>query len=164
MLLILILAGCTTKKELVTSTETSTATESESTTNTEYVYVETIDTVIVPPDSSWLEMLYECDSLGRVHLKEIADLRIGSRSVPRIIVRDSIIRIDCGCDSVEFYSVQKELRQLKEQIAKESEVSSTELSVYEKIKKVRIPAWLWIGGAIALLIFIVNFVRKLKIF
>ncbi len=77
------------------------------------VYVEVLrDTIIqIPPDSSALVALFECDSLNRVVLKELSELQ-GARSFVNTRLKSSedkmYVYVDCVCDSLDIYMQYKE--------------------------------------------------------
>lgn len=58
------------------------------------------DTVIkIKADSSVIESLLACDSLGNVYIKNINDLKLGLLAKPKIILKDNIIRLTCKVDT-----------------------------------------------------------------
>lgn len=70
------------------------------------IVVETLrDTLIrVDADSSMIQALIECDSLGRTHLKQLVSYQAGDRlKPPEITIKDNIITASARVDSLNIY-------------------------------------------------------------
>lgn len=95
LLLALIVASCGTKKKITHTEYSDTLVVKKDSIVTEYVETIRDTTIYLPADSSAIEALLECDSLGRVYIKEILDLKTGKRVKPDIQIRDNIITLSC---------------------------------------------------------------------
>lgn len=82
----------------------------ETSTHSETVIREIVrDSLIpIPPDSSWLKALLECDSAGNVLLRQITELQAGQRVKPSITLTGNILKVDCKVDSAAVYFSWKE--------------------------------------------------------
>jgi hypothetical protein len=62
------------------------------------------DTVIyIPADESTAQALLECDSAGKILVKEMAILEGKLHAKAKIIVKDNVVMAECQCDSVNIY-------------------------------------------------------------
>lgn len=106
------------------------------------------DTIVeIAPDSSMISALLECDSLGRVHIKELLSYRSGDRIKPpdiRINERNEL-SATATVDSLHIYMQLKE--RYKETVKKETitkEVAVNYLTWWQKL-------WCTIGKLFSIL-------------
>ena len=60
--------------------------------------------VVIPPDTSWLTALLECDSLGKVRIAEILTMQPGYRiHPPAPVIIDNILTVTAEVDSFSVY-------------------------------------------------------------
>lgn len=64
--------------------------------------------IMIPADSSWLEMLMECNEKGEILLKQLLDSKQGARAfLPVVSVKDNVLTVDCKVDSAYIYALFK---------------------------------------------------------
>lgn len=112
--------------------------------------------VQLPPDSSWLEALLACDSVGKVYLKELIAYKSGEHlKVPSLGIKNNLLRVNAE-SNVSIQLQWKERDTLKEHI--ELNVSPPlivhELTLLQKLQ-------IWLGRMFLLLI--LGFVLKKRI-
>jgi hypothetical protein len=82
-------------------------TDSSSTSHNETIIQESIEDtfIVIGGDEATIQALFECDSLGRVYLKQIADLKLGSHIQPSIHQGpvDNSFVFECMIDSHLVY-------------------------------------------------------------
>jgi hypothetical protein len=66
------------------------------------------DSTIYITDSAGITALLECDSLGKVRIKQIKDFYAGQFVKPSIVIRDNWLKADCKIDSGRVYFTWKE--------------------------------------------------------
>jgi hypothetical protein len=65
-------------------------------------------TVVVPADSSWLQMLIECNEEGEALKKELVGYRGGARMAPpKVTVKNNVLTATCEVDSAAVYLMLK---------------------------------------------------------
>jgi hypothetical protein len=72
------------------------------------------DTVIYRSDSAGFAALLECDSLGKVHVKQVQDFYAGQFIKPTIVVKNNIVKVACIVDSLGVYVSWKNRYESKE--------------------------------------------------
>lgn len=70
------------------------------------------DTTIYLTDSAGFKALLECDSLGKVRIKQIQDFYAGQFVKPEVIIKNNYVKVDCKVDSAEVYVAWKEKHQI----------------------------------------------------
>ena len=66
--------------------------------------VEVKDTTItLPPDSSWLKALIDCDDAGEAYLATIEEMKSGNNVKPIIRFKDKYLYVECKVDSQKVY-------------------------------------------------------------
>lgn len=115
-----------------------------STIETHYVELVRDSTVVIPPDSAWLKALLECDSTGKVYLRQLLDYRSGEHvKPPAVRVRNNELTASCKVDSfgVFFAWVQK------------YGLKSTEVRVPVEVPvETPVRDWIWWVGLAAVLV------------
>lgn len=80
-------------------------------------------TIIVPADSSWLQMLIECGENGQALMKELLGYKAGSRTAPpRVIIKDNVLTAECECDSIAIHAILKSRETVSSSISIEKEI------------------------------------------
>lgn len=122
------------------------------------------DTLIqVLPDSSLVQMLIECDSLGQARLKQIIGYESGERvKPPDIDITDNVLTATAKVDSLSIYHTYKD--KLKEV---QKERTETKIIVKEVNKQTRWQRWMCgLGhcalGAIVIGIILIIFYLKFR--
>ena len=162
ILIMVMLMGCTMKKKITrTEIRHDSIVIIKDSVHIEYRDSIRIDTQYLPADNAYITALFECDSLGRVHMKEIVELKAGVRARPTIELRGDTVFVICNCDSAVIYNVYRE-RYEKEYVGTGSEVTVKDsTSFYEKIVKVRLPWWVWLIIGIGALFGIYKLYRRI---
>jgi hypothetical protein len=70
------------------------------------------DTTVYITDSAGFKAFLECDSLGRIRIKQIQDFYAGQFVKPKIIIKDNYVKVDCKVDSAKVYVTWKEKHQI----------------------------------------------------
>jgi len=106
------------------------------------------DTTIYLNDSSGITALLECDSLGRVRIKQITDYYAGQFVKPKIVIKDNYLQADCTIDSAKVYVSWKE----------KHVTSTTSTSQTVIVKENYLTGWqwfqLWTGKILIILILV----------
>jgi hypothetical protein len=103
---LLLAIGCSsTKPQPVYSSKDSTNTVI----NTKTVEVVKDSFIFIPPDEANIKALLECDSNGKVLVKQLLDYKAGKHAEPPIfVIQDNILDIDNITDSFSIYMSWKE--------------------------------------------------------
>jgi len=86
--------------------------------------------VFAPADSAMIRAYFECDKQGKLYLSEIIQLRAGKHVKPRIVIKDSLIEVECIVDSIGIYVLMKDRYETKE-------TTKTEIKEKTLIEKIR---------------------------
>lgn len=118
------------------------------------------DTVVVTEqDSSWVKVLLECDSTGRVLMKELLDYRAGKRvRLPQLEVRDNILTSVVRIDSSAVYLAWRERY--------EADSVAVEREIVRVVEVNRLKGWqkVLIGiGALWLILFALRMWKRFKV-
>ena len=98
------------------------------------------DTIIkIKPDSSIIQSLLMCDSLGNVYIKNIEDLHVGLLAKPKIVLKNNIIRLKCVVDTQAIFLRFKE--RYKES---NTNISKTKIITTNKLTKIQ-KAFIYMG-------------------
>lgn len=101
------------------------------------------DTVVrIEADSSMIEALIECDSMGRAHLRELLDYRSGERlRPPKISIQDNILTASAEVDSMSIYL------SLKDQLKEVYTGRQTDTTEYIEVNRLTWwqTLWVWAG-------------------
>ena len=89
------------------------------------------DSLIYISDSSGLAALIECDSLGKIHLKEIQDYYKGQFVKPKVEIRNNYVEVACIVDSAQIYLTWK------------SRDRSTVITTVQVVKENYLTSWQW---------------------
>lgn len=123
-----------------------------------------VDTLFkVLPDSSMIQMLIECDSVGQARLKQIVDYKSGERvKPPTLEIKNNILTAVAKVDSLEIYHTYKD--KLKEVTKERIEIKTI---VKEVNKLTRWQRWMCgLGhcalGAIVIGVIVFMFYLKFK--
>lgn len=115
------------------------------------------DTTVYITDSSGLRAYLECDSLGRLRLKQITDYYAGQFVRPEVVIKDNYVKVDCKIDSGRVYVAWKERHEKTQQT-----VTTTKI-----VKENYITGWqwfqIWVGriGLFLLILAAAFFVAKM---
>lgn len=95
------------------------------------------DTVIeLAPDSSLLQALIECDSLGRARLSRLLYYEAGERmGPPTVAISDNVLTAKAGVDSLKIYAELKD--RYEEHRTRETVVETVEVNRPTTWQKVR---------------------------
>ncbi|MDP1812339.1 MAG: hypothetical protein Q8K66_13135 [Sediminibacterium sp.] len=100
-----LLWACRTGKPAMVSSKDSLITRVK----TEYVEVYKDSLVVIPADSSWFYAMLECDSNGKVLLKQILDYKAGNHmKVPEVKIISNRLQVNTWTDSFNIYLRWKE--------------------------------------------------------
>jgi hypothetical protein len=112
--------------------------------------------VPVQADSSSIQALLECDSLGKVYIKQITALSAGKNlQAPRVIIKDNYLTADCELDSFAVYSEYKKTHYLyRDNQVHEKEQPKTKNSFVQTI------VWLIYASALGFWIIVTIFITK----
>ena len=121
-----------------------------------------IDTHYLPADQAYITALFECDSLGRLKMKEIVDLKAGIRARPTIEVRGDTVFFNCECDSAAIYQIYRERNETVYEGTSENVNVKDSTNIFEKIVKIRLPWWVWVIIGIGALFGIYKLYRRFK--
>ena len=76
------------------------------------IYKETVrDSIItLPADSSYIQALLECDSIGNVYLKQLLNYGFGNNKLnpPKLNINDNILSATAKVDSISIYLILKD--------------------------------------------------------
>lgn len=153
-LLILLLCACTVRRPVVQGTDTHRA---------DSVFVkETLrDTVItVEADSALIRAYLECDSLGRVRVRQLAEFRAGRRlQPPAINIQDNVLTATATTDSLNLYL------QLRERYESHHNTRDTAITVVQTVNRLTWwqTLWVWAGRGFAALLGAAIIYKLLKI-
>lgn len=110
--------------------------------------------VVVEADSSMMQALIECDSLGKAHIRELLNYKAGQRlKPPTVIIRDNILTATAQTDSLEvkIQWLERELEHYKIKSQVSAEVKIIEVN--------RLSWWqtlfYWVGIAATIIITII---------
>lgn len=118
-------------------------------TKTEVLEVVRDTTVYIPADTATLQALFECDSTGKVLIKQVEALHGKLQAKARILVRDSIVVLDCICDSMAIYLQVKDRYEVVTTASAEVRTEYTERALRWWQK-----ALMWAGGLAAMTVVI----------
>lgn len=109
------------------------------------------DTIVqIRQDSSAIEMLLECDSVGKVRMKELISYRSGDRTPPpKVIIRENILYAESKVDSMNVYLSMKD--RYTEAVVAKKEIIVQQVNVLSWWQTL----WVWIGKISAGVIFVV---------
>jgi len=148
ILAIIFLSGCTVFKKSIKETTKSDSVRIEYREKT--VYKDSLVETVIPADSAYIKMYWECDSLGQLHIREIDQLQSQKAKV-KVEVRDDYILSTCICDSSLIYAMYRERYEMVEIV--NDVVRDTSTSNIQK--KSVMPWWVfpgfilvWIFGAL----------------
>ncbi len=101
MLIVICLCGCTGHRHLP-----ATVTTRDSVVVTEVVR----DTIItLAPDSSMIQALVECDSVGQARLKQLLDIKSGTNvKPPKVTITENVLTAKVEVDSLDVYMKLKD--------------------------------------------------------
>lgn len=121
------------------------------------------DTTIYLTDSAGFRALLECDSVGKIRVKQIQDYYAGQFVKPKIIIKDNYVQLDCKVDSAKVYVAWKE----------KHEISISSTNTVKVDRQNYLTGWQWfqvwcgrIGISILLIvviIFVIKAYTKIKI-
>ncbi|HRY33401.1 MAG TPA: hypothetical protein P5531_10580 [Bacteroidales bacterium] len=142
-----VVTGCITKERCARRFPPTTVTVDSSRVTTVEVPRDSI--IVLPPDSSWLEAMLECDSNYQVALAMLLESSEGKQAEkPRIIIRSNKLRVDCKCDSARIHAI------LKDREVKTERIVNT-VKVPQPIEVKYIPGYMWFLGLTGALTWIV---------
>jgi hypothetical protein len=140
LFIVIFLAFLSSCKTLTTSTSSKSEKERDSIV---YRFIERIDSIpyFLPADSASIRALLECDSLGRVHIRQLDILR-SQRLTPSVQLIDNIIYIPVYCDSMMVYQIWHH------RMESSFKGNQKDLQQNDSIEKVQYKtSWQWIVGA-----------------
>jgi len=130
---------------------------------TEYkkeVVIEMHDSIIhLPADSSYIKALISCDSTGKAYLKRIQEVSFGKNVKARIVMKDSIVFIECIVDSASIYFSWNEKYVKEEKIEKEIINTDIEKSFWNNILD-RFESFFLILGYLFFTIILIYLIKK----
>ena len=113
--------GCITeKKRAEICSKCPKKTEIKTVVRDSIYYIERDSIVILPPDSSLIEMLLRCDSIGRVSIESMRQ-KDGARIKTKIVFKDNVLILTSLNDSIQV--LNKIISKYKETSADSSYVS-----------------------------------------
>lgn len=134
-----------------------------STTQKDSIYIKEVlrDTIVrVETDSSMIQALIECDSLGRAHLKQLISYVNGERlNPPTIVIKDNILTSTVKTDSLAIYLALKDT--YKTDVKVRTETKIVEVNILTWWQRYWIKSGKIVTGTI--LIMVILFVVKLCI-
>lgn len=115
--------------------------------------------IIIPSDSSHVEALLDCDSLGKIRIKEIRRLNNGKNIQPsRIAIKDNVLSVTTVVDSFLVYAKLKDRYEKVLSRSSESEVVVKDVN--------RLHGWqklLMSLGVLLIIILAIKIYRKIKL-
>lgn len=118
-------------------------------------------TIIVEADSSMLQALIECDSLGQAHIKELLKYKAGERlKPPTVIIRDNMLTATVNTDSLEIKIqwLERVLEHYKNNVQTITDIKYIEvhrLTWWQTL-------WIWIGRIAVSVIVILIIYKTIK--
>lgn len=157
-------SGCAVKKKLTTEIRHDSVYITHDSTYIEYRDSLRIDTAWIPADEAYIKALLECDSLGKVHLKEIAEIKSGRNVRPELSRRGDTIIFYCEVDSFAVYNILR-ARIEREHLIQQSTTTTEDSTNIESVTVKRsLPWWIWAIGVVGLLYLLNLFRQKFKLF
>lgn len=133
---------------------------------TDSVYTERVvtlrdTTVVVERDSSYLQALIECDSLGNAYLKQILQIKEGNRArVPVISIEPiptgNVLNVECECDSLGIYLAMYKIKESEREVKIEKEMVKVEVNRLSWWQKTQLYAFRFLLIIIGIIVFIKN--------
>jgi len=116
------------------------------------------DSTIYLTDSAGFRAALECDSLGRIRIKQIEDFYAGQFVKPKIIIKDNYVKLDCKIDSGRVYLSWKEKHT--------SESLKTSQTVIQRVNYLTGWQWfqLWTGRILLIALLIFAGVKAVKLY
>jgi hypothetical protein len=114
------------------------------------------DTTVYLTDSAGFRALLECDSLGKIRVKQIQDFYSGQFVRPKIVVKDNYVNVGCVIDSGAVYIAWKE-RNVSESL-------KTSQTIVQKVNYITGFQWaqIWAGRLLIVLVLIYAGVKVLR--
>jgi hypothetical protein len=127
ILIAVVITGCITeKKRAEICSKCPNKTEIKTVVKDSIYYIERDSLVILPPDSSLIEMLLKCDSIGRVSIESMRQ-KDGTRIKTKIVFKDNILKLTSLNDSIQV--LNKIISKYKETSADSSFISQATITI-----------------------------------
>lgn len=155
-LLLLVLGSCKTKREVVFDAKV------DSSFSQHQDYMSYSNRAIYVSDSAYIELLLNCDSLGKVYIAKIERLQMGDRIKPEVSLKDNILNASCKADSMLIYEIFASRLIVDGEVVRQSTIEQIEPPKKSGFELSSLFAWI---GYIPLILIALYFIyRLIKIF
>jgi hypothetical protein len=118
-------------------------------------------TIIVPADSSWLQMLIECNEDGEAMIKQLISYENGSRvQLPGVSLKNNILTAECKVDSLKVYAILKDRDTSRTTISKEKETVQVTVNYLTWWQKTQLILFKVFAGVIFIYLLFRNIIKK----
>lgn len=117
--------------------------------------------IIVPADSSWLQMLIECNEDGEAMIKQLISYENGSRvQLPGISLKNNILTAECKVDSSAVYAILKDRETYRTAISSEVTTVNVPVNYLTWWQKTQLILFKVFAGVIFIYLLFIIFIKK----